>query len=332
MEKAKTILYIDAFGREHEALVVDAKRRSSYRDRNGIEHTLFTPVADGSDDCIVSGLYINPALEPDSIVRFYDVPHFTDESKQESNPALPSYHVNCWKEFSEQHSALPADHPAFDHPFHVEYVTDADGNPLVDQFGQKVRKQPARPEYDAHVADHQAKPETQEAMAAAAAAPESAEEFKPDAAKFLVTRGYTADEAAQVVSVLPGWQLQEMADAQRAMAIYAGPVDQADGATSESANETAVISNLRESNKQLSIAAEQGSDALLAKDAQIDKLRAENARLQQPAAAPATGSGFLKRIGDAISGSASSEERPEESNQIGADQDAKHEPDQHSQS
>jgi hypothetical protein len=233
MQKARMVIYIDANSKEHEALVSAAKRHSSYRDRNGDKHELFTPLTHletGADDCVVSGLYINPELaEADSVVRFYDVPHFTDPSRVEPNPALPSYQLNCWKDFYEEHTALPADHAHFDHPFHVEYETDNLGNPRTDSFGNKVKKMPARPEYDAHVDAHQAKPEVQAAMATAAAGPAASADVQ-DAITFLVRRGYSREDAAKAVSVTHADHVKLMAESTRAAN---APVDQADGATGE---------------------------------------------------------------------------------------------------
>src|SRR5271167_2064961 len=45
------------------------------------------------------------------------VPHMSDPSKDENNPTLPRYALNCWKEYGEEHEAPPADHPMFAHKF-----------------------------------------------------------------------------------------------------------------------------------------------------------------------------------------------------------------------
>lgn len=282
MHKTEPVIYIDPFGKEHVALVFAAKRKSTYRDRNGVEHTLFTPVDQGTDDCLVSGIYIDAtAPESDNLKRFYDVVHFTDPSKEETNPALPTYEVNAWKELGEEHSALPSDHPAFDHPFHREFERDEKGNFKLDANGNKILKQPPRPEYDAHVAEHRAKPETQAAMAAASAptntyGPESQEYI--DAYNFLGLRGYEREAIDAVLASSLPERIKEMSDAQQAYeaALASEPVTPYANVVSSEEHKQAL-----DRLAQAEAAVDQGSDALFAKDAEIRKLQQTNTILNE---------------------------------------------------
>jgi hypothetical protein len=88
------VVYVDGLGREHEALVTAV---------NGLHPGLVTLVF----------VDVN-APEPENVKKIFDVAHMSQIT--EPNPDLPNYQVNCWKEFYENHRALPADHPAFDHP------------------------------------------------------------------------------------------------------------------------------------------------------------------------------------------------------------------------
>lgn len=36
--------------------------------------------------------------------KAFDVPHMSHQSRQETNPDLPTYHINCWKNFGETHT------------------------------------------------------------------------------------------------------------------------------------------------------------------------------------------------------------------------------------
>ena|SRR5713226_9058065 len=121
--KGRAIVYIDSLGREHKALVT---------------------AINGMHEGFVSLAYVDAAApERENVKRLTDVPHMSDPSVAESNPALPRYAVHAWKELSEEHRALPADHPAFDHPF-AEPKRDEEGNRLP----------VARPEYEADVKQH----------------------------------------------------------------------------------------------------------------------------------------------------------------------------------
>jgi hypothetical protein len=94
VEKSHSVVYVDGLGREHEALVTAV---------NGLHPGLVTLVF----------VDVN-APEPENVKKIFDVAHMSQIT--EPNPDLPNYQVNCWKEFYENHRALPADHPAFDHP------------------------------------------------------------------------------------------------------------------------------------------------------------------------------------------------------------------------
>lgn len=288
MQKAFPVVYIDAAGKEHAALVFAAKRRSVYRGADGREQVLLTPVSEGDEDCFVSGVYVDAkARESESIKQFYDVPHFTDESKQEPNPALPSYQLNCWKEFGEEHNAIPTDHPNFDHPFHREFVTDANGNVLVDDKGNKVVKEKDRPLYDAHVAAHQALPETKAAMAAAAAAQTPAygrdsEEFK-NAVAFLMLRGYDEEAAEAIVFNATDESIKQMSDAKLAYD-KAQKDGVAVGAIAADSGKDGYTAQLDKDGytAQLEAAVDQASDALFKKDAEIEALKKQLAEAQKP--------------------------------------------------
>lgn len=121
MNNITVVTYCDAKGQEHDALVFAVNvRNPGY----------------------VSLVYVDDAKpENDNIVKLIDVRHM--DTIAEPNPALPTYHLNCWKERWTESNPLPADHPAYDHP-HLP-TTDQDGKPiLVD-----------RPLHDAEIAAHQ---------------------------------------------------------------------------------------------------------------------------------------------------------------------------------
>lgn len=119
--KATSVTYLDAKGQPHEALV-----------------TAVNPLNPG----YLSLVYVDESRpDADNVVKLGDVRHL--DTISEPNPALPTYHLNCWKECCTPSNSLPADHPAYDHP-HLP-TTDADGNPIpVD-----------RPLHDADIAAHQ---------------------------------------------------------------------------------------------------------------------------------------------------------------------------------
>lgn len=120
--KGKAVIYIDGHGKEHDAIV------------RAVNNTY-----PGYVDLVYVDL---DALDSDNLKTLYSIAHMSDESKQETNPALPTIHLNCWKEFYEQHTAPASDHPIFDHPF-AEHK---------DEFGKRI--EPARPEYEAQVREH----------------------------------------------------------------------------------------------------------------------------------------------------------------------------------
>ena len=90
----------------------------------------------------ISLVYVDESKpEPDNIVRLFDVRNIKDVN--EPNPDLPTYHVNCWKEFFADSKPLPPDHPAYDHPHQKTH----------DEQGQRIPV--ARPAYDADIEAHQ---------------------------------------------------------------------------------------------------------------------------------------------------------------------------------
>ena len=118
--KRDTVIYCDAKGKEHDALVF---------------------AVNPMNPTYQSLVYVDEAKpESDNVVKVFDVRHM--DTISEPNPALPTYHLNCWKEKWTSSNALPADHPAYDHP-HL---------PTSDQDGKAIPHD--RPEYDAHIAAH----------------------------------------------------------------------------------------------------------------------------------------------------------------------------------
>ena len=131
MEKGHSIIYVDPFGKEHDALVV---------------------ALNGLNEGFISIVYVdNDAPEADNVRRVYDIPHISEPSKGEINPSLPTFHVNAWKEYFEEHNPLPIDHPANDHPFASQI------DRMHEQLGiQRDPVTPAeRPSFDAAVRAHQ---------------------------------------------------------------------------------------------------------------------------------------------------------------------------------
>lgn len=143
MQKGKNVLYVDSFGVEHDALVTAV---------NGLNLGFVTLV------------YVDmKAPEASNLITKFDVPHVSDKSQDENNPALPRYTLNVWKDAGEEHKAPPADHPIFDHPAKKPDI-DQDGNPI----------QVERPLYEAEVAAHEApapEPDVTAALDAAGPAP-----------------------------------------------------------------------------------------------------------------------------------------------------------------
>jgi hypothetical protein len=123
MNKADAVIYIDSKSREHLALVTAVNA--------------FNPDH-------LSLAYIDLAAEErENVVQVADVPYMEDASKQETNPDLPTIHLNCWKARYEIHTEPAPDHPMFDHPF-APKPTDEEGRVI----------EPSRPEHDAMVAAH----------------------------------------------------------------------------------------------------------------------------------------------------------------------------------
>ncbi len=109
MEKGKTVVYIDPAGVPHDALVL---------------------AENGLNPGFVTLAYVDlQAPESTNLKTVFDVPHFTDGSKDETNPAKPRYALNAWREHDEAHLGIPADHPHFDHPFKPADVAQ-NGEPI----------------------------------------------------------------------------------------------------------------------------------------------------------------------------------------------------------
>lgn len=142
MHKGKSVIYVDSLGKAHDALVRAVN----------VMHPGFVTVA-----------YVDEkADERDNVVVVYDVPHKDDESRAdvrmviadgptslrgtaiaEGNPDLPHFDINVWMERDEEHTPLPADHPAFDHPWK---------QPELDQQGNRIPV--VRTEYERLIEEH----------------------------------------------------------------------------------------------------------------------------------------------------------------------------------
>lgn len=189
-KKQDAVVYIDGYGREHDALVTAVNER---------------------EQGFVTLVYVDVnAPEPENVKKLFDIAHVSHESKQEPNPDLPSYDVNAWKQRGELHRALPEDHPAFDHPFLL---------PKLDESGNVIPID--RPKTVAEVQSHQ------DAMVKRMGidAPAKVDEFSqpkpmglvsagPDldrVAAFLQSRGYTIKDCHTAAKFLDGLQPHEAA-------------------------------------------------------------------------------------------------------------------------
>lgn len=123
-KKTHFVVYVDGYGKEHDALVTAVNvREPNY----------------------VSLCYVDAnAPEADNVRHLWDVPNRAVAQK-ETNPDLPQYDVNCWKDSYEPHAKLPEDHPAFDHPFKAAEQTET---------GQSIQR--PRPKFAAAIHDHAA--------------------------------------------------------------------------------------------------------------------------------------------------------------------------------
>lgn len=113
-----------------------------YIDPKGVPKNALVKSLNQLHDGYVSLSYQDAEGRP---VDVFDVPHMDDESRQEPNPDLPTFHINCWKYPEEDHNRAPKDHPMFDHPF---------APATLDNDGRRIPK--PRPLLDAVVAEHQA--------------------------------------------------------------------------------------------------------------------------------------------------------------------------------
>jgi hypothetical protein len=105
--KATTVIYVDARGLEHDALV---------RAVNGLNPGYIDLAYVDAD-----------APEGENLKTVFAVPHMDDDSQKETNPALPTIHLHVWKEHYRIHTEPASDHPMFDHPFAA---------PPKDEFGK----------------------------------------------------------------------------------------------------------------------------------------------------------------------------------------------------
>jgi hypothetical protein len=111
-----------------------------YLDAKGVPHNALVKSLNQLHDGFVSVSYQDAEGRT---IDVYDVPHMDHESRQEPNPDLPTFHINCWKYPDEDHNVAPKDHPMFDHRF---------APPTKDNDGRIVPK--PRPLLDAVVAEH----------------------------------------------------------------------------------------------------------------------------------------------------------------------------------
>lgn len=135
-----------------------------YIDRASIVFAALVVGVNNLNPDVLDVTYFDP--KTDALKTEFGVAHMSADSKKETNPKLPQYSLNCWKESGEEHKALPSDHPANDHPFELKKQDDS---------GRLITK--ARPEFEKQVAEHNAEPEVTaqlDAAGAPAAEPESA--------------------------------------------------------------------------------------------------------------------------------------------------------------
>jgi hypothetical protein len=131
--------YIDTKGKAHKAQVVTVRENRVLKATDGFEN-LDRVI---NDEPIISLSYVNPSTgRPETVSELV---HMSHPSKQETNPAMPTIHLHCWKRTDEEHTAPAEDHPIFDHP-HEQTKVDGFGKPIVK----------ARPKHEAHIAAHQA--------------------------------------------------------------------------------------------------------------------------------------------------------------------------------
>lgn len=131
--------YIDTKGKAHEAQAVTVRENKVLKATDGFEN--LDKVI--NNEPIISLSYVNPATGRTETVP--ELVHMSHPSKQETNPAMPTIHLHCWKRTDEGHTEPAEDHPIFDHPHEQT---------KVDGFGKPIPK--ARPKHEAHIAAHQA--------------------------------------------------------------------------------------------------------------------------------------------------------------------------------
>jgi hypothetical protein len=146
MELKKSIVYIDAFGNQHDALVIAINQMHegvisvAYvgdGGRFGAEPLKFAfDIQHMSARSEMTTVQVSDKENPAHLAAFPD-------GVKQGNPKLPTYHLNCWKEPDEEHKALPSDHPAFDHPYDF---------PKADEHGYFPVK--SRPEFEADQVAH----------------------------------------------------------------------------------------------------------------------------------------------------------------------------------
>lgn len=169
-EAREHVLYVDGLGEAHSALITAVNQRGDYcpvcqsNSREVRQMVGGAPCphdkyhkGEAPTEHYVTLVYVEKhRVESDNVVKMPDVKHIS-MLEREANPDLPNFHVNCWKYEDEYHTALPEDHPTFEHPFKVPDY-DQDGNPIPT----------GRPKFAAAIADHR---ETSLSMAAGAVVP-----------------------------------------------------------------------------------------------------------------------------------------------------------------
>lgn len=105
-QKGRTVIYIDPAGVTHEALV--------------FAFNVLNPK-------LLDLVYVDAKAPGDGITKVFSIEHA--DQKKETNPELPVYPLNAWKEYYEDHQVIPPDHPNFDHPFRAKELA-LNGQPI----------------------------------------------------------------------------------------------------------------------------------------------------------------------------------------------------------
>jgi hypothetical protein len=173
-----------------------------YIDAKGVPHNALVKALNQLHEGFISVGYQD---NEGRTVDVNDVPHMSHESRQELNPDLPTFHINCCKYADEDHNRAPKDHPMFDHPF---------APPTLDNDGRIIAK--PRPEFEKVVAEHQA--------GKAEAAPETKLPQGGTSGLKIETKNYTDGSSATGPAPLPD---QSPAQQDAAKAALSLPAQQA---------------------------------------------------------------------------------------------------------